>query len=207
MIRWIPATGRNELRFDETVIREFDFLQHYGFKCVQREVTRVRYESSRVYVNVYHGRGSYELNVEVGRLEGPDTSYVYDLDMILGWAGAQERKLLERTTPLFQAETAETVREAIFKMSRLFNKYASALLRGDESAFADLRAFSQREDARMREHYRRGTTRYMADMAWQQGDWKQVVALYESIKNDLTQIEAAELARAKTNLLASLGAS
>ena len=61
---------RMQLGFSLEVLSAFQFLtQDYGFKCVKNDVTFVRYESESTFVNIYHGRRSYELGVEIGKLE------------------------------------------------------------------------------------------------------------------------------------------
>lgn len=67
MGRFEPGPGRERLGFEAAVVENFAFLKEAGFECVRRECTFVRYESKRVFVNVYHGRGSFELGVEGNR--------------------------------------------------------------------------------------------------------------------------------------------
>src|SRR5687767_11892121 len=79
-----PGMDRWRLGFKEAVLANFGFLQQIGFKPVTEDVTFVRYESKTVFVNVYHGRASFEIGVEVGRV-GNHTFYV--LEQIVLWAG------------------------------------------------------------------------------------------------------------------------
>lgn len=63
------ATGpeRGRLGFASVVSEEFSFLLELGFRLVEASDTLARYESDGRLVRVFHGRGSYELGVEVGR--------------------------------------------------------------------------------------------------------------------------------------------
>jgi hypothetical protein len=63
MITFEPEKDRWKLGFKEAVLASFDYLRSYGLQCVQADVTYVRHDSTKVFVNVYHGRGSYEMNV------------------------------------------------------------------------------------------------------------------------------------------------
>ena len=200
MLNWKPAADRWKLEFKEAVLANFDYLRPYGLECVESDVTYVRYDSPKVFVNVYHGRGSYELNVEIGRHDGPYKDSSHNLDAVLGWKRAPEQKLLFRETTLFHSDTREGVQAMVPKMAALFRKYADPLLRADEEAFKSFDEYCTIGSLRLGEHYRAGTTRWKADMAWQRKDWQQVVQLYESIGDDLSQIEAAELAYAKEQL-------
>ncbi len=200
MLNWEPSADRWKLGFKDVVVSNFAFLESYGLECVQAEATYVRYESSRVFVVVSHGRGSYELNVEIGRHDGPRKDSGFRLDAVLGWKNAPERKLVFRRTPLFESQTREGVQEMVPTMAALFRKYADPLLRGDESAFKSFDDYCTIESHRLGEHYRPGTTRWKADLAFQQKDWQQVIEAYESIRDDLSQTEEAELAYAQDQI-------
>jgi hypothetical protein len=64
-----PGKDRWKLGFKEAVLKNFAFLVSNGFKAVRQDVTFVRYESQVAFVNIYHGRGSFEVGVEIGRLD------------------------------------------------------------------------------------------------------------------------------------------
>jgi hypothetical protein len=67
MLRAQTGRERAGLGFREAAISAFAFLvEDFAFSCVQQQVTFIRYESNLVFVNVYHGRASFELNVEIG---------------------------------------------------------------------------------------------------------------------------------------------
>lgn len=54
---------RAELRFASEVTSAFRFLEsEYGMTLMTAEPTLVRYEGPAAFVNVFHGRGSYELD-------------------------------------------------------------------------------------------------------------------------------------------------
>ena len=105
MFRTDPGKNRWQLGFKDAVLLSFGFLRTYGLKPVEEDVTLVRYESDAVFVNVYYGRGSFEIGVEIGRLDRPEK---YGLDYIVSWAGKQawEAEGFGRVT-MFQASTRE----------------------------------------------------------------------------------------------------
>ena len=59
MFRTDPGKDRWQLGFKDAVLSSFKLLRKYGLKPVEEDVTLVRYESDAVFVNVYHGRGSF----------------------------------------------------------------------------------------------------------------------------------------------------
>jgi hypothetical protein len=208
MIKFTPGKDRWNLGFKEAVWANFQFLQDYGLTLVQSEVTYVRYDSPKVFVNVYHGRGSYELNVEIGRHEGLRKDSPFSLDAVLGWKRAPERKLLNTEVPLFHAKNFESVQELVPKMATLFKKYADPLLKADEESFMSFDNYCTLESHRLGQRFAAGTTRWKADSAFKRKDWKQVIELYHLIGKDLSQTEQAELAYAEQQVLAgkSVGA-
>jgi hypothetical protein len=202
MITFVPGKDRWKLGFKEAALASFRFLRDYGLECAQSDVTFVRYDSPKIFVNVYHGRGSYELNVEIGRYEGSRKDSPMGLDAVLGWKRAPERKLLNTEVPLFRAENPESLQEIVPRMAALFRKYAEPLLEADEESFKSFDEYCNLESIRLGERYTTGTTRWKAGRALQQKDWKQVIQSYESMREDLSQREAAELAYAQQQVLA-----
>jgi hypothetical protein len=65
--RAVAGPERWRLSFAAVVSDEFAFLLGLGFRVVEMNDTLVRYESDRRLVQVFHGRGSYELGVGIGR--------------------------------------------------------------------------------------------------------------------------------------------
>ena len=59
------VTDRSLLRFAEEVKDRFSFLGALCFYCVRAEATFVRFESPRVSINVFHGRHSFEIDLEI----------------------------------------------------------------------------------------------------------------------------------------------
>jgi hypothetical protein len=205
MITFMLGKDRWKLGFKEAVLVNFQFLRDFGLECAHSDVTFVRYNSPKTFVNVYHGRGSYELNVEIGRHEGSRKDSPMSLDAVLGWKGAPERKLLNTEVPLFRAENREKLQEIVPQMATLFRKYAEQLLKGDEESFNSFDEYCTGESIRLGERLTKGTPRWKAARAFQQKDWKQAIQLYESIRENLSQAEAAELAYAKQKVLCAEG--
>ena len=55
---------RRSLGFSKDARELFSFLEvKWVFNCVLKDMKFVRYESADVYVNVYHGRYSFEIGV------------------------------------------------------------------------------------------------------------------------------------------------
>jgi hypothetical protein len=183
------APDRSQLRFVEAVEDAFGFLRFRGFAPVRREATLVRFESDRVFVNVYHGRRSYEMNVEVGRLGRGDDDRPYHLEALIrirdAEAGARFRVPAVRTAAL--------VRDAARELAALLQEHGDAVLGGDDATFARL----DRERARWAHAYalevRLSQVVPQADEAFRSGDYARAAQLLESVKEGLTDVQLKKL--------------
>ena len=131
MVTTEPSKERASLGFADAVASAFEFLiKDLSFVCVKREVTFVRYESNTVFVNVYHGRASFELNVKIGKREigSAAQEHSFTIGEILHVANSQEA---ENYRP-YQVTTAESVKKFVDELARLVKEYAIPALCGDQ---------------------------------------------------------------------------
>lgn len=82
-----PGPEREKLQFAESVQRSFGFLvDEFGFRVVSSLSTYVRYEKEDLFINVWHGPGSYAVGVEIGRLrklKGENYEEWFPLDEVI----------------------------------------------------------------------------------------------------------------------------
>ncbi len=152
------------------------------------DVTFVRYESDSVFVNIYHGRGSFEIGVEVGRLGRTEN---YGLDYIVSWAGKQawEAEGFGRGT-MFQVSSREGVQNIVPKVSELMKKYGDPFLSGRPGFYAELEKANEREQMLVR-------IREEAAAAWKAKQFSRVAGSLEPVRADLSEIESKRLAFAE----------
>lgn len=185
-----PGPERAKLGFRETVLSSFNFLGDFGLHPVEEEVTLVRYESSEAFVNVYHGRASFELGVEIGRLKEPTEKLtLYD---IVAWAGAEKAEGFGQHVA-FQVSSRKGVQEFVPKLAALIKKHAAPLLRGDRAAYDSALAIQSERAQQYAKEVNLKSVRSKVEAAWQAKDYAQVVELYDSMRNDLTDVEAKKL--------------
>lgn len=190
MLNKEPEPGREQLGFKEAVLTSFKFLNDAGLHPVAGEMTLVRYESSVVFVNVYHGRVSFELGVEIGRLREPSKALtLYD---IVAWAGAEKAEGFANHV-MFQVSSRKDVQEFAGRLASLIRKYAGPFLRGDDSAFDS--AFEVRAERWQREMKQGNLSniRSRAEAAWQAKNYVQVIKYYSSMHEDLSHVESKRL--------------
>jgi hypothetical protein len=106
---------------------------------------------------------------------------------------------------MFQVSSREGVQEFVLKVAALVEKYAIPFLRGKEDAYcAALESRAKRYADEVKDGNLR-VVRSRADVAWQANDQAQVVELYDSIREDLTEVEVKKLAYAEQQVFAAEG--
>lgn len=206
MLRTDPHPDRSRLRFEESVLSAFAFLTEpaFGFKCLATDVTLVRYEAANVFVNIYHGRSSYELGCEIGLLVGRERGIpesqgeepqeegftIWEIARLEGAPGVDDRSFLQASTP-------ERVEEFVPQLAQLVRMYALRALRGEPAYYASL------SQARTKwfESYMGDSQleRARADVAraWRRKNYVEVVRLLEPLSNELTPAEHKKLEYAR----------
>jgi hypothetical protein len=184
---------RASLDFAGAVRGAFAFLNGFGFREVGAEATSVRYAAERVFLNVYHGRSSYELGIEVGLLDASGEERGYSLSEFVRLVEPAEADHLKD----FCATTANEVADGIARLSTQVKQYVARALRGDEAIFAELarqrRAWGDAFAADVA--YRQVSPRAAA--AFREKRYREAADLYESIKSRLSPAELTKLEYAK----------
>lgn len=198
-----PEVNRRQLGFEEAALASFEFLRSYGLKPVEKGPTFVRFESRKVFVNIYHGRASYEIGVEVGLRTRTEK---YGLDYIVSWAGkaAWEAEGFGRGT-MFQVSSREGVQRLVPRVAVLLRKYGDRFLGGDADFYTQLDEANQRASAEYTKQQLLQDVRKQAEAAWSEKIFPRVIELYQSILEELTAIEAKRLAYAQKQIRPSPG--
>ncbi|HJX83383.1 MAG TPA: hypothetical protein VJ723_03470 [Candidatus Angelobacter sp.] len=193
-----PNRERARLGFKDAVLASYGFLCALSFRPVKEDVTFVRYESAKVFVNIYHGRSSYELGVEIGRLSEPEKKVT--LYEIVAWAGAEKTEGFGQHV-MFQASTREAVQECVPKLARLTQEYGTLFLKADITAYQDVRDVRSRDWAEYQKQVNLAQVRQKAEHAWHSKDYPQVVQLYGVVHEDLSDVEVKRLAYAERQVI------
>ena len=151
MVRFEPSPNRWKLGFKEAVSANFKFLRKFGFHRARAEATFIRYETvrfltkKRLFVNVYHGRGSYEMGVQIGPIDHEEQAVT--VAEIVRAAGAEEIEGFGQHT-MFQVSSRKAVQEFVPKLAQLVRKYGEPFLRGNIDAYRVATENSRRASAR-----------------------------------------------------------
>jgi hypothetical protein len=200
MLRTQISKERAGLGFREAAISAFAFLvKDFAFSCVQQQVTYVRYESNLVCVNVYHGRASFELNVEIGeRVVGGDIrENPFTIGEILHFVNPEEA---ENYRP-YQVSTTESVPKFVNELARLVKEYAMSALMGDHDFFQRVSEIRHQRSEELLRGWELTRVRGEVETAWNEKDLKRVIELYDPVKEYLSPSEIKKLEYAKKRSL------
>jgi hypothetical protein len=199
-----PNPDRAQLRFEEEVLDSFSFLRtEFGFRVVESELTRVRYESDKVFVNVYHGRSSYELGCEIGLFHehGNANAEVIPENAYSIWEIARMQSAPKITKHTFyQASTRDTIGQLVPRLADLLRTWGEPALSGDPAFYQTL----EHAHSKWFEEYQRETKltriRQQLLVAWRARDFSRVVSLLTPVAHDLTPSELRKLEYARSKL-------
>jgi len=185
-----PVVDRAELGFVEAAQAAFSFLvEDRGFRLVRLEPpTFLRYESDTIFVNIYHGRQSYELNVEIGRIADP-MGRSYRLPEVLGALFGWD----DRRRTYFQASSSPVVRRCIETIADLVTRHYQQVLMGDREALDRIAAHTAEKAHMLEKEAVQRRVRGAAEKAWRAKNYAKVRELYESIRDDLSLVERKRL--------------
>jgi hypothetical protein len=178
-----PAEGR--LGFVTLALGDFEFLSQFGFAVARKEPTLVRFENGKVYVNVYHGRSSHMIGVEIGRIHHRE---VYSLYEVLAALSPDDVGLAR-----LQASDATELERSISRVASVVREKGGGLLRGEADAFSDIHLIVEpiRREATVQAQY--GATLRKADQAWETKDWSAALGLYETAVPGLSSTQRKRL--------------
>lgn len=187
------AGARLTLGFPDRVRSAFSFLHDFGIEEISSEPTIVRYASGKVYLNVYHGRSSYEVGIEIGlhNAEEPGHGLSSLVRLVDPVAGARYRNPV--------ALTAEDLVTGLAEVAKTLTSYGQDVLRGDsvtlEALSRQRKDWAQSYAAEI--EYR--NTAPLAAEAFQRKDYKTAARLYERIIEMLSPSELKKLDYARAH--------
>jgi hypothetical protein len=193
MMPHFPAqSGRDRLGFVDAVRRSFGFLtSDFGFTMITQTPTMVRFEGDRAVVQVFHGRSSYALGVEIGLKTPPQGREVrYSLRELV----ALRKKRGDVNYGEFQISSAAKLPAFVEQLAELTRLVAVKALEGDREIFERLAEQQHREGRALTDASTAMSLRERAAKAWQNRDFTSVVEVYEA----LASLETVEMKRSET---------
>jgi hypothetical protein len=187
-------TSRATLGFAEVAQEALHFLSDYGFRLQSSDATIVRYASERVFVNVYHGRSSYELGLEVGSISRQRGDAAgYSMSELIRLNNHEEAECFRN----FMATTPVEVKLGVQKLAEQLLRYGDRALRGDDLVFDALEQQRQKWASTFAADVAYRQISPKAAEAFRQREYRKAAELFESIRGELTPAELKKLEYAK----------
>ena len=192
-----PVPRRRDFEFAALATDSFAFLPDSGLALVEVDESRVRFASAQRFLNVYHGRDSYEVGVEVGRWIEVDDQVVEQLFplvyLLAVQSGETELDRIRSATDRGQLE-----RELV-RLASLLKGNVATLLAEDNQIFDRMAELNALLSQRYTEGIRATRLRERAEEAWSRKDFATVALSYAEMEQELptAPLRASERARLK----------
>ena len=191
------VTDRSILRFAEQVKIRFAFLKALSCRCVRSEATFVRFESSAFGVNVYHGRRSFEIGLEIESTRS--LTETYSTPEILRLVDKKEADQYK----YYATHTPQGVAEGVRLLAELFQRCVAAGILEDNQIFSRLQTQRQEIAAEYALQVELRHAHRKIEAAWSAKDFLQVVKILAPLQEHLKPAELKKLEYAKKHLNAS----
>lgn len=184
-----PGAGRNELGFLDAARGHFGFLTDLGFSEKRAEPTYLRFEKGDTFVEVFHGRASFELGVEFGhrvRVDDDDLEqkfHIVDVAPVL----APEVRYTART-----AMTKDQVDRFVDELAATTRPLAECIERDRREAFELISQAVAAQSEEYLDGLRAARLRSRAEEAWRRKDFASVVIAYEEVESELETVDLRE---------------
>jgi hypothetical protein len=184
----------SDLHFEPTVREAFGFLSSkFAFTCRESSPISVLYASGRVEVEVTLDPRSYEIGVEVKRIEENRSFPLHRVIELSSPTEAARWRLVQTSTP-------ERVDEFVPKLASLLQKYGDSALSGDPKTFARLTDLEESDAMRTTRDLQIREARRLADHEWQCRNYAKMVSILSPIQEELTDSELARFLYARKRL-------
>lgn len=173
-IRFGKRRDRVTLGFETLVVDNFRFLvDSFGFALKDAEPTRVIYKSLDVYVIVFHGRGSYQVDFEMGLISSGVPGFrLADLsaDVSSGPLGGRSS---------LQASDHASLEAVVPQLAQFLQAHATDGLLGKRDFFETLDMRRQVRAASVTQGYVMQSVRERAESAWKDRRFADYVVIME----------------------------
>jgi len=124
--------NRLEPIFEEVARQHFDFLvRENGFQCTAGSESKIRFESKRVFIEIYHGQYDYEVGMTFGRI-GCDESFSFTL-FLRRFFPVVDQAIGERL-----AETPKRISDLTQAMGEALRTYGQRIIAGDDAFYNEM---------------------------------------------------------------------
>jgi hypothetical protein len=181
--------------FKEIVLELFGWLERYGYCVAEAGSTIVRYEGSLGFVNVYYGRSSYEIGVEVGP-PGEEQMASYSMSELIRLKDDEEAKSYRNPV----VTSSQTIKGFVAIQAQRLKDYGQPILSGNTTVWHVL----EQQRKRWSEEYAMDVlvsqVRSEAENSFRAHNFKRVIELLSPVEYRLTPAERKKLEYARRKL-------
>lgn len=192
----IQTVDRERLEFNTAAKAAFEFLCNLGFTCLQDEPTLVRFESSWCRINIFHGRKSYEIGLEIEPINQNKDKQSYPLSVLLAALVPDEYTRYK----CYATHSKDGVLEGTQQLASLFKKCLASELFNQRDIFHILGEKSDEIVKKFSIEVRLEQMRRALEIAWRNKDFKKVVGLLLPLQEHLNDVESTKLEYAKKHM-------
>ncbi len=189
---------RSELGFEESARSAFGFLATYGFAPVAADEYSAHYASNCARLAIRHDRLSYELSLDLARVDHPDElAHPYSTQDLIR---AVDPDLARRYRD-FAATSRDAIARGLQQLAENLKNFGDRALRCDAEFFAVLARERSREIERFGRETQRAGQDAVARAAFDRQDWRRVIEVYEARTDPLNRSEQKRLEIARRHAL------
>lgn len=188
--------------FLQDVLREFDFLYGYGFAVFKTDPTLVQFKSDIYYINVYYGRRSWEINLEIGLVDQPPaSSYSPGWFVFQSLVRVFDDKAGKAMPPAEPILTSEGVGARVRNLAEDFRRYIDCEPLKSHELWNRLKGVREKEIAES--PWPKASSDEMQkrfDFLWETKRYAELVNFFQPLLKYLSDDERAKFDAAKTEL-------
>lgn len=185
-----PHFERSLLRFSEEVKVHFAFLVDYGFHCSRSQETLMRFESERLAINVFHGRQSYEIGLQLEDVLGSESYSFSEVLRLVNYGRAEHYRD-------YATRTVEGVAAGVRELASLFRKCVDTGVLNDSEFFRQLKMQREVRAKSYALETQLVQARMESESAWGEKDFSRVVQILTPLQEHLSLSELRKLEYAK----------
>ncbi len=183
-------TDKNLFHFDKEVLFHFSFLKEKGFSCRDHNESFVRFESLFIFINIYHGRMSYEIGLEI---EDVNCNAVYALSELL--------RITDNATAdsyrKYSATTAQAVAKGVEQLAEIFCRCVRTGVLEDDKLFSRLRKQREILANKLSIETRLDEARRQSEIAWKNKRFDEFIDALSPFQKHLSLVEIKKITYAK----------
>ena len=184
------GSPRRFLRFRETVLKHFSFLESRGLRASETSETYVRFAGEVADIEVFHGRQSFELGANV--IRGGLKYSLTEFQMLRSSTNEDANFLV------FAATDAHGVETGVGLLASALKDCIDAILLDSPDMYVELQSRREANRKKLAMDTLVSQTRPKADEAFRRGDYSRAAELYEVIREQLSPSEMRRLEIAKS---------